>query len=107
MNRLTLRKLIRSYRNLGPLNMMLGILTFALLFLFFVLDLCGALRLLSRTEVTALYQLPALKFATIETRKLGPTDVCKDFWDCYYRRGPSNDPRKHCATHFGPSSLRW
>ena len=54
MNRLTLRKLIRSYRNLGPLNMMLGILTFALLFLFFVLDLCGALRLLSRTEVTAL-----------------------------------------------------
>ena len=55
MNRLTLRKHFGSYRNPGPLNMMLGILTLALLFLFFLLDLCGALRLLSRIEVTALY----------------------------------------------------
>ena len=44
-------------------------------------------------------------FATLKTRgELGRVNFRKDFWDCYWRV-PSNDPRNHCGTCFGSSSL--
>ena len=44
-------------------------------------------------------------YATLKTRgKLGRVNFRKDFWDCYWRV-PSNDPRNHCGTCFGSSSL--
>ena len=57
MTRLTLRKHFRSIPEPGAVKHDAGDshISFIVSFLFFLLDLCGALRLLSRTEVTALY----------------------------------------------------
>ena len=44
-------------------------------------------------------------FATLKIRgKLGRVNFRKDVWHWYWRV-PSNDPRNHCGTHFGSSSL--
>ena len=60
----------------------------------------------SRLHSVAQNKPSTTSYAARHWRKLNRVNFRKDFWDFYYWLvRPSNDPRNHCATHFGSSSL--